>query len=1147
MKFAIPLFIESYRPSGLKVAHYTVRPLFATEPEHTDGMLGRATGRCIGDLRKQIERLGRDGDHAAVAKLAFNPEVAQHRLKLAIELRQETVRAAFAFYVFRIGGCKVGYTPSFPDEWFELRRGDSLEQRARQVIQTKLRRRESREESAAVFVREIALNGKPWVTVAEFDANVAQNFERKPNDLLAALLDDRPPDGTMELERVGRCLDRLYPQQLERAHLRDPEVSELERLLRERDRRPVLLVGPRLSGKTTLIHECVFRRVEERGSAYHSRNNVWLLSPQRLISGMMYVGQWESRLDALFKEARRRDHVLYFDDLVGTFRAGISRESNLSVAHLLKTELLDRKVRILGEVTPAQLRVLREQDRAFADAFHVIPVHEPDEETTRRVLLSVIRRSEQTLGCRFGLDVLPTVVDLCRRYESAAAFPGKGAMVLMRLAARFKGQSITRESVLEDFHRSSGLRLEFLDDRRTLERKRIVASISESLVGQSAAVHAVGDALTLAKARLNDPDRPLGCFLFVGPTGVGKTECAKAVARTLFGQAERMIRFDMNEYVSPFSAAQLVGTFDRPDGLLTSAVAREPFAVILLDELEKAHPDVFDLLLQVMGEGRLTDASGRTVDFTNTLILMTSNIGTREAAGQVGYASQEQNRESVYLRAVEEFFRPEFVNRLDQVVPFAPLTHADVLSIARLILGKIVTREGFQRRRCIVSVSDEALTGVVREGFHPRWGARGVRRALERQLVRPAARLLSATDAATPVIISFALRDGAVKTVVCPLIEAEPVVGRIANRSPMPVPETLVRLKRTLARLTDRVRQARPQGTIVAGTITPEQARTLETAEFLNGLREACGTLEAAYADDVESRLRLEDGRAVSGTRMTRLPSLTRFLASKIAGPGRGRRIIMSEIASARDIHDYFDGLFAPIGLDPQDAGEAAVNRLLSLSAAAEAVGPHDSGWPEETLLLTMRGLPESAGFVERLRSNYAAGLNFSLRPEDRDARCVIGPERWAEPGVPGDGQIPTFAPPDLRARLRDAHSAAVLFRGSGLRHLLDGEQGFHLQILPDGSIGAARVALHPVASVDDAEAALRAFLDSLSSVSIAEACGGGIPAVVRLYEADGRIVDVRTGLRSQSAKYSHEHQAVEEFVLAALPLPGEFQEVGTE
>src|SRR5262249_40923978 len=189
-------------------------------------------------------------------------------------------------------------------------------------------------------------------------------------------------------------------------------------------------------------------------------------------------------------------------------------------------------------------------------------------------------------------------------------------------------------------------------------REEILEALGKEIIGQPDALGAAADVITVAKARLNDPDRPLGVFLFLGPTGVGKTQCAKAIAAYLFGDAERLLRFDMNDFLSPGSAARLAGTFDQPEGLLTAAVRRQPFAVLLLDEIEKAHPEVFDLLLQVLGEGRLSDALGRTVDFSNVLIVLTSNLGVREASASVGLRAGDGHNAAAYTEAAQKFFRP---------------------------------------------------------------------------------------------------------------------------------------------------------------------------------------------------------------------------------------------------------------------------------------------------------------------------------------------------------------------------------------------------------------------------------------------------------------------------------------------------------
>src|SRR5262249_41266847 len=248
---------------------------------------------------------------------------------------------------------------------------------------------------------------------------------------------------------------------------------------------------------------------------------------------------------AILKESQKRDHVLYFDDLLGLYQAGRSRDSSLCVADVLRPYIERRTVRVLGEMTPEALRVLRERDRGLADLFHILPLRPPTDAENLQILISVIRNLEDRHRCAFDLDVLAAVIELQRRHNRVAAFPGKAATFLERLAV--KAKQVTRQMVLDEFHAQSGLSLTMLDGKARLPRVDVVREMSNAVIGQPGAVEAAADVIAVAKARLNDPDRPLAAFVFLGPTGVGKTQSAKAMAKYLFGDADRLVRFDMNE------------------------------------------------------------------------------------------------------------------------------------------------------------------------------------------------------------------------------------------------------------------------------------------------------------------------------------------------------------------------------------------------------------------------------------------------------------------------------------------------------------------------------------------------------------------------------------------------------------------------
>ena len=697
MTITIPIYVEKVS-SVAGDDLFVVSPLFADSPTAQAQELSKAMRLLVKALRTRLGELAREGDCDRLLEYLAPPEWEDHSYKITIELRKQAVAGRFHVVAFRRMGRRLAFTPTVPDLWLEYGRGENLRRRAEEVLTHHYLKEEKKWDASDDIKQEIGGRTSTWTTEIDLDIYPARRKRRKGtrDEPFAFLGGSRSFFGDEELEKVGRCLDYLYPDELERVVGRASHVEELSRLLKAADNPPVLLLGPAKVGKTAILHEVVYSIVKNRKSPYRSRKNTWLLSPQRLISGMSFVGEWEDRLLAIVKEARKRDHTLYFDDILGLFQAGVCASSDLSVAHVLKPYLERREVRVVGEMTPEAFHVLQEKDRGFADLFHIIRVDEPEEGLNCRIMVWIMRRLENKHLCRFGLDVLPAVLDLQRRYVRGLAFPGKAAMFLEQLAVRLAQQDITRERVLDTFHRKSGLSVAFLDTRAKLVRKDVVEALTRRIVGQAPAVAAMTDVVAVAKARLNDPERPLAAFLFLGPTGVGKTQCAKTLAAYLFGSEERLLRFDMNEFVSDDAVARLVGTFHAPEGLLTAAIRRQPFSVVLLDEIEKANPDVFALLLQVMGEGRLTDAQGRSVDFGNAIIILTSNLGTRQAGKQLGFGAGDRRQDAVYVEAAEKFFAPEFVNRLDRVIPFAQLTREEVAGIARILIQDVLGREGWR-------------------------------------------------------------------------------------------------------------------------------------------------------------------------------------------------------------------------------------------------------------------------------------------------------------------------------------------------------------------------------------------------------------------------------------------------------------------
>jgi ATP-dependent Clp protease ATP-binding subunit ClpA len=1095
MNFRIPIYVHQ------QARGYVARPLFFAAPERTDDNLNRLLTKLTRDIVAELEKLGRGQRHDSVAAWAFCPRITAHRIALEIELRRRIARVKYFVVAFEHMNRRLAFTPAVPDLWFELGRNETLEERAQAVLTEHWRQAErDAEDEEEIRPEERTLSGKAWVQVLELSAAIPALVPKPPplNFLMLGGADSG--DGASELRRVGRCIDWLYPDELERAILRDREVAELGSLLAAPDRRPVLLCGPRMAGKTAIVHECVYRRVEERKRIHVQNQNLWLISPQRLISGMSYVGQWEGRLLAILKHAGRRDHILYFDDLIGLFLAGVSSCSSLSAAIVLKPYLERRDVRVLGEISPESLRILQERDRGFADLFHIIPVREPSSADSQGILIDQQRRLEGKHACDFGLDVLPAVIDLQRRYERSAAFPGKAAVVLTRLAVRAtaaaeedatepgkpsKGEFdplakrpiIARGDVLLDFAARSGLALAFLDPRERLDRDTLRDRLKAQVIGQAAAVEALADVVSIAKARLNDPERPLAAFLFLGPTGVGKTECAKAIARTLFGDAERLLRIDLNEFNQPGAAARLVGTFAQPEGLLTSAIQRQPFAVILLDEIEKADPEVFDVLLAVLGEGRLTDSLGRTANFSNAIIILTSNLGVREAEGNLGFTS-EADRSFTYTKAAEKFFRPEFFNRLDRVIPFQKLNREEMGAIARRLVNEVLAREGFGQRKCVLNVAPEALDRVIAAGYDPALGARAMKRAVERELTQPAAARLAELSPDELTIVTINSSDNRLSVNVQAPGWAPHVP--MADRAELTSGDRIASAWQAIDGITEIVSRIRPQGSVIAGKISPEQDRYFALKEQVDAVSETLGEYENRLEENKLARLESIQPESVGRK--------VRFRAIKLRQSPRFNHYDeqpFRSLASATNMEEGIRELFGGAEPLPDDADLFELENRLALVNLMATAPPYD-----KPVYLWIRGFPDGVDcpFAKTLADYYMDAWKTELGVD-----LVLSRQRS-----------------DFRIEVKGVHA----------HPLAASEAGTHLFLPRHGGPIPVRVTV-----VD-------AWPPQVADPFAFE-------PIVRIYPEGQPVADVRTGLLSPLPGRTDFAEAFRTFTLAALAVAG--------
>ncbi|WP_164019439.1 AAA family ATPase [Pyxidicoccus trucidator] len=551
----------------------------------------------------------------------------------------------------------------------------------------------------------------------------------------------------VELRAVARNLSHgARDGALERCFGREALVREVVDALEGREGAAIVLVGPSGSGKTALVHEVV-SRLTARQDAAGTRRDVWRVDGNQFIAGMMYVGQWEARARGVVQELMEVGDLLYVDDLASLVYAGRTHNERTNVAQYIEPHLARGELTVLAESTPERFERVREEAPTFASLFRVVHVPALDARSTLPALLGTLRELEAANdrgAVRLSPLALETLLDLQQRFVAHEAFPGKAVRLLRRVVARPGTEEgglrrFTQEDVTSAMREQTGLPDFVLGSAPPKPREVLEREMAAQVAGQPEAVSAVVDAILTLQRSLQPPDKPLATYLFVGPTGVGKTETAKALARTLFGSEGRLVRFDMSEFVSAASITRLLGMPGAPDGELTTALRTQPFCVVLFDEVEKAHPRIFDALLQFLGEGRLTDGAGRTVDARQAVVVLTSNLGVREAASRTGFNRSPEGAEAHYLSSVRAFFRPEFFNRLDRVVPFRSLTPAALRVVVEHALESLLSRRGIRRGNVLVEVESPLLDLLVEQAYDPRYGARPLKRALERRLTVPLA------------------------------------------------------------------------------------------------------------------------------------------------------------------------------------------------------------------------------------------------------------------------------------------------------------------------------------------------------------------------------------------------------------------------
>lgn len=591
---------------------------------------------------------------------------------------------------------------------------------------------------------------------------------------------------------------------------RDNEIERIIQILSRRTKNNPCLVGDPGVGKTAIVEGLAQKIAEGNIPDTLKNKKIVSLDLSAMVAGSKYRGEFEERMKKALDEVRADGNIILFVDEIHTIIGAGAAEGAIDASNILKPSLARGEIQLIGATTLEEYRKHIEKDAAFERRFQPVRVEEPDEKTAIQMLLALKDKYEVHHKVTISDEAMEAAVRLSSRYVADRFLPDKAIDLIDEAASRMRlraftapvgvkdlekklaemekekeesikteefekaaaikkqqdalreslkeakkawetsnggaEQVVTKEDVAEVVSRWTGIPVQSLREEESQRLLRLEDTLHQRVVGQQEAVKAVAKAIRRGRVGLKDPNRPIGSFLFLGPTGVGKTELSKALAEALFGDENAMIRIDMSEYMEKHSVSRMVGSPPgyvgyEEGGQLSEKVRRNPYSVILFDEIEKASPEVFNVLLQVLDDGHITDGQGRKVDFKNTVIIMTSNAGARSIAApkRLGFTSMETTEQSYeYMKKsvmdeVKNIFKPEFLNRIDDIIVFHPLEKEDILEIVKLMTD-VVAKRVKENMQIDVTFTEKALEKIAEEGYDKAYGARPLRRAIQSKI-----------------------------------------------------------------------------------------------------------------------------------------------------------------------------------------------------------------------------------------------------------------------------------------------------------------------------------------------------------------------------------------------------------------------------